>query len=142
MVVRRSLAAVDHTADRAVQEGMYSVVEQGEGDKGILVPGFNGLCRLLETGEHRAFAAGEVLTRIAVFADLCQHALHKAELVRHKGVGLDKFIFALVALQIRHGTVKGKEIPENRAVSVIAHTEHLLGQIRLFQDTLFDDLID
>ena len=56
-----TFAALDHTADGAVQEGMYRIVEEIKRRKGILVLIFNFLGRLLEPGKHGTLAAGEML---------------------------------------------------------------------------------
>ena len=54
-------AAVDDTADVALQEGAKRVVEAPERHEGILVAARNGLGGLLEARKHGALAAGEVL---------------------------------------------------------------------------------
>ena len=61
-------AAVDDAADVALEEGAECVVEAPERHEGVLVAGRNGLSRLLETREHGALAAGEVLAGAAAGA--------------------------------------------------------------------------
>ena len=86
MAVRSRLAAVDYAADGAFEERMYGVIEKAERNERVLVFVLDGLRRLLKAGEHGALAAGEMFAGVSVFADLRQHILHQAELIRHEWV--------------------------------------------------------
>ena len=68
--VRRILAAVDDPADGTFQEGVCCVIELIERHKGVFILVFDFLRRLLETGQHGAFAARKVFAGVAVLADL------------------------------------------------------------------------
>ncbi len=57
-----SLAAVDHPPDGPFQEGVDGVIEQVEGDQGVLVSAADLYCGLLEAGEQGPLSAGEVLS--------------------------------------------------------------------------------
>ena len=66
---------------------MYRVIELIERHKGVLVLVFDFLRRLLETGQHGAFAARKVLAGVTVLADFRENLLDDDELIRHKGEG-------------------------------------------------------
>ena len=83
--IRRILAAVDDPADGTLQEGIYRVIELIERHKGVLVLVLYLLRRLLEAGQHGAFAARKVLAGIAVFTDFRENLLDDDELIRNKG---------------------------------------------------------
>src|SRR5699024_10913577 len=91
MVVRRVLAAVDHSANGTLQKSMYGIVEQIEGQQGVFILILHLLGSLLEAGEHGTLTAGEVLAGVAMLADLCQHLLNDDELIGDKGECGSKF---------------------------------------------------
>ena len=107
--IRRILAAVDDPADGTLQEGMYRVIELIERNKGVLVLVLYLLRRLLETGQHGAFAARKVLAGIAVLADLCENLLDDDELIRNKGESRAELCCAGKALDVEDRIVKGKQ---------------------------------
>ena len=107
--IRRILAAVDDPADGALQEGMYRVIELIERHKGVLVLVLYLLRRLLEAGQHGAFAARKVLAGVAVLADLCENLLDDDELIRHKGEGRAELRRAGKALDVEDRVIEGKQ---------------------------------
>ena len=107
--IRRILAAVDDSADGALQEGMYRVIELIERHKGVLVLVLYLLRRLLEAGQHGAFAARKVLAGVAVLADLCENLLDDDELIRHKGEGRAELRRTGKALDVEDRIIKGKQ---------------------------------
>ena len=107
--IRRILAAVDDAADGAFQEGMYRVIELIERHKGVFILVFDFLRRLLEAGQHGAFAARKVLAGVAVLADLCENLLDDDELIRHKGEGRAELRCAGKALDVEDRIIKGKQ---------------------------------
>ena len=107
--VRRILAAVDDPADGALQEGMYRVIELIERHKGVFILVFDFLRRLLEAGQHGAFAARKVLAGIAVLADFRENLLDDDELIRHKGEGRAELRCAGKALDVEDRVIEGKQ---------------------------------
>ena len=107
--IRRILAAVDDPADGALQEGMYRVIELIERHKGVFILIFDFLCRLLETGQHGAFAARKVLAGVSVLADLCENLLDDDELIRNKGKSRAELRCAGKAFDVEDRIVKGKQ---------------------------------
>ena len=107
--IRRILAAVDDPADGALQEGMYRVIELIERHKGVFILVFDFLRRLLEAGQHGAFAARKVLAGVAVLADLCENLLDDDELIWHKGEGRAELRRAGKALDVEDRIIKGKQ---------------------------------
>ena len=107
--IRRILAAVDDPADGTLQEGMYRVIELIERHKGVFILVFDFLRRLLEAGQHGAFAARKVLAGVAVLADLCEDLLDDDELIRHKGEGRAELRRAGKALDVEDRIIKGKQ---------------------------------
>ena len=107
--IRRILAAVDDPADGALQEGMYRVIELIERHKGVLVLVLYLLRRLLETGQHGAFAARKVLAGIAVLADFRENLLDDDELIRDKGESRAELRRAGKALDVEDRIIKGKQ---------------------------------
>ena len=109
MGIRRILAAVDDSADGALQEGMYRVIELIERHKGVFILVFDFLRRLLETGQHGAFAARKVLAGIAVLADFRENLLDDDELIRDKGESRAELRRAGKALDVEDRIIKGKQ---------------------------------
>ena len=107
--VRRILAAVDNAADGTFQEGMYRVIELIERHKGVFILVFDFLRRLLEAGQHGAFAARKVLAGVAVLADLCENLLDDDELIRDKGESRAELRRTGKALDVEDRIVKGKQ---------------------------------
>ena len=107
--IRRILAAVDDPADGALQEGMYRVIELIERHKGVFILVFNFLRRLLEAGQHGAFAARKVLSGVAVLADFRENLLDDDELIRNKGESRAELRRAGKALDVEDRIVKGKQ---------------------------------
>ena len=107
--VRRILAAVDDPADGTFQEGVYCVIELIERHKGVFILVFDFLRRLLETGQHGAFAARKVFAGVAVLADLCENLLDDDELIRHKGEGRAELRCAGKALDVEDWVVESKQ---------------------------------
>ena len=107
--IRRILAAVDDPADGALQEGMYRVIELIERHKGVLVLVLYLLRRLLEAGQHGAFAARKVLAGVSVLADLCENLLDDDELIRNKGESRAELRCAGKALDVEDRIIKGKQ---------------------------------
>ena len=101
MIVCRFLAALDHAADGTVKECVNRIIEEIERCQCILVLILDLLCCLLEAGQHGTLTAGQMLSGIAVLADLRKHLLHDDELVRHKREVLCKLARAVVALNIQ-----------------------------------------
>ena len=83
-IVGSFLAALDHPADRTVQESMYSIIKAEERNKCILVPLLNFLCSFLETRKHGTLTAGQMLARISMLADFGKYLLHDNELIWNK----------------------------------------------------------
>ena len=106
--VRRVLAAVDDPANGTLQEGMYRVVELIERHKGVFILILDLLCRLLEAGQHGAFAARKVLAGVAVLADFRENLLDDDELIRHKGEGRAELCRAGKAFDVKDRIVKGE----------------------------------
>ena len=109
MIVSGGLAAVNHAADSAFQKGMHRVVEEAERYKGVFILVFDFLRRLLEAGQHGAFAARKVLAGVAVLADLCENLLDDDELIWHKGEGRAELRRAGKALDVEDRIIKGKQ---------------------------------
>ena len=107
--IRRILATVDDPADGALQEGMYRVIELIERHKGVLVLVLYLLRRLLETGQHGAFAARKVLAGVAVFTDFRENLLDDDELIRNKGKSRAELRCAGKALDVEDRIIKGKQ---------------------------------
>jgi len=106
--IRRILAAVDDPADGTLQEGMYRVIELIERHKGVFILILDLLCRLLEAGQHGAFAARKVLAGIAVLADFRENLLDDDELIRDKGERCAELCRAGKALDVEDRIIKGK----------------------------------
>ncbi len=140
--VRRILAAVDDPADSTLQEGMYRVVELIERHKGVLVLVFDFLCRLLEAGQHGAFAARKMLAGVAVLTDLRENLLDDDELIRNKGEGRAELCRAGKALDVEDGVIEGKQTLETRSLFLVLHLQKMICILRFRQNTLFDDLIN
>ena len=109
MRVRRVLAAVDDPADGALQEGIYRVIELIERHKSVFILVFNFLRRLLEAGQHGAFAARKVFAGVSVLADLCENLLDDDELIRDKGERCAELCRAGKALDVEDRIIKGKQ---------------------------------
>ena len=107
--IRRILAAVDDPADGALQEGMYRVIELIERHKGVFILVFDLLRRLLEAGQHGAFAARKVLAGVTVLADFRENLLDDDELIRDKWKSCAELRCAGKSLDVEDGVVKGKQ---------------------------------
>ena len=142
MIVCCSLAAVNHPPDGALKERVDGIIEEVEGDKGILVLILYLLRRLLEAGQHRTLTAGEVFAGIAVFPDFCKHFLDDDELIWHKGERGRKFRSVRKALDVQHRIVEGVEVFQDGVFFIIYHVEKMICLFGLCQHTLFDDLIN
>ena len=88
---------------------MYRVIELIERHKGVLVLVLYLLRRLLEAGQHGAFAARKVLAGVAVLADLCENLLDDDELIRDKGESRAELRRTGKALDVEDRIVKGKQ---------------------------------
>ena len=107
--IRRILAAVDDPADGALQEGMYRVIELIERHKGVLILVLNFLRRLLEAGQHGAFAARKVLAGVAVLTDFRKNLLDDNELIWDKWESRAKLCRAGKALDVEDRVIEGKQ---------------------------------
>ena len=85
MIVCRSLAAINNSADWTFKESVNRIVEQMERNQGVFILILHILCCLLESGEHRTLTTGQMLTGVTVFANLGKHLLDHDKLIRHKG---------------------------------------------------------
>ena len=88
---------------------MYRVIELIERHKGVFILVFDFLRRLLEAGQHGAFAARKVLAGIAVLADFRENLLDDDELIRHKGEGRAELRCAGKALDVEDRVIEGKQ---------------------------------
>ena len=88
---------------------MYRVIELIERHKGVLVLVLYLLRRLLEAGQHGAFAARKVLAGVAVLADFRENLLDDDELIRNKGESRAELRCAGKALDVEDGVVEGKQ---------------------------------
>ena len=88
---------------------MYRVIELIERHKGVFILILDLLCRLLEAGQHGAFAARKVLAGIAVLADFRENLLDDDELIRNKGERCAELSRAGKALDVEDRIVKGKQ---------------------------------
>ncbi len=132
---------VDHATDVALEEGLEGVVEHPERDDGVLVLVLHALRRLLEAAEHGALAAGEMLARAAVAADLPHDVLHELELVVGEGEGLGEVIGVVVANEVACGLLEGKEVAQDRGRLGVLGTEKVGRHGLLGQDAALDDLV-
>ena len=107
--IRRILAAVDDTANCTFKESMYRVVKLIERHKGVFVLVLNFLRRLLEAGQHGAFAARKVLAGVTVLADFRENLLDDDKLIWDKGERRAKLRCAGKALDVEDRIIKGKQ---------------------------------
>ena len=121
---------------------MDRVIKLIERHKGVLVLVFDFLRRLLEAGQHGAFAARKVLAGIAVLADFRENLLDDDKLIRNKGEGCAELCCAGKALNVENGVVKGEQAFETRSLFLVLHLQEVICILRLRQNTLFDDFID
>ena len=142
VVVSRGLAAVNDAPDRALKESMDSIIEEVEGDKGILVLILHLLCRFLESGQHRTLTTGKMLAGIAVFPNFSKYLLDDDKLIRHKGEGGRKLRTVRKSLDVQHRIVEGVKVFQDGVFFIIHHAEKLICLFILCQHTFFNDLID
>ena len=140
-IVRRLLAALDHPAYGAVQEGMDGVVEAEERHECGFVLLLNPLHRLLKARQHGALAAGQVLARIAVLANLGKHLLHDDELVGHKGEIHGKLGGAGVTLDVQYGIGEAEQVAQLGVPGIVERFQLRSSFRLLFQDALLNHLI-
>ena len=142
VVVSCGLAAVDNATDGAFKESMYGVIEQVERHKCIFVLVLYALGGFLRCGKHRSFCTGEVLTGVAVFADLRHDFLQNDELIRNQRECRYKLVASGEALNIQHWIIKGKQVLQYGVFFLVDRTQKLLGFLVLRQNALFDDFIN
>ena len=88
---------------------MYRVVKLIERHKGVFVLVLNFLRRLLEAGQHGAFAARKVLAGVTVLADFRENLLDDDKLIWDKGERRAKLRCAGKALDVEDRIIKGKQ---------------------------------
>ena len=131
-------AAINHIANRTVQKRMYSIIEAEQWHQCKLVLFFHFLGCFLETAQHGTLAAREVLTRIAVFADLHKNFLHDKELVRNKRKILCKLCRARESFDVRHCVGKAKQVSHPRVFLLIDCIQRFFCFWSFFQNALLD----
>ena len=139
--IRCILAALDHTANGTVKEGMYGIVEAEERNQRIFVLILNLLRGFLETGQHGTLTTRKVFARVAMFADLSKDFLHDDELIRHKREVHCELVCSGKALDIQNGVREAKEIAKDRVIFMVEAFQLLLDIGLFLQDTLLDNLI-
>ena len=142
MIVCRSLAAVDNPSDGAFEECVNCIVKKMEWNQSIFILILHILCCFLEPGEHGTLTAGQMLTGIAVLANLGKHLLDHDELIRHKGESCRKLRTIRKALDVKNGIVESIEVFEYGVFLVIDHAKKLICRICFRQNTLFDNFIN
>ena len=142
MGVSRILAAVNDPTDGTFKESMYRVIELIERHKGVLVLVFDFLSSLLKARQHGALATRKVLARITVFADLCEYLLNDNKLIGDKGESRTEFSCAGKALDVQDRVIKGEKAFQPGGFLLILHLQKVVGILRLFQNTFFNDLIN
>ena len=136
------LAAIDDAVDGAVEEAAHRVVEAVEWSEGALILLLDGDGCLLETREHGALTASEVLARVAVLADFVEDFLQQKELIGDEWVVCREGFFRGEALEVRGGVLEHEEIVERGAVLLERLGKDALGFIILGEDAALDDFVD
>ena len=139
--IRCVLAALDHTANGTVKEGMYGIVEAEERNQRVFVLILNLLSCFLETGQHGTLTTGKVLAGVAVLTDLSKDLLHDDELIRDKREVYCELVCSGKALDIQNGVREAEEIAKDRIIFMIEAFQLLLDIGLFLQDTLLDDFI-
>jgi len=85
----------------------------------MLIPILNLLGSLLETGEHGAFTAGQVLAGVAMLADFRKHFLHDNKLVGDKGKIHRKFTRTGKPLDIQDGIGETEQVAEYGVILLV-----------------------
>ena len=139
--VCRLLAALDHSADRTVKECVNCVVEEIERCQCIFVLILDLLCSFLESGQHGTLTAGQMLSGIAVLANLGEHLLHDDELIRYEREVPCKLSRTAVALDVQNGIREGEQISQHGIIFVVDLLQLRCNLFLLLKDTLLDNLI-
>ena len=121
---------------------MNCIVKKMEWNQSIFILILHILCCFLEAGEHGTLTAGQMLTGIAVLANLGKHLLDHDELIRHKGESCRKLRTIRKALDVKNGIVESIEVFEYGVFLVIDHAKKLICRICFRQNTLFDNFIN
>ena len=131
-------AAINHIANGTIQERMYSIIEAEQRHQRKLVLLFHFLGCFLETAQHGTLAAREVLTRIAVFADLHKNFLHDEKLVWNERKVLCKLCRTREALDVWHCICKAEQVAHPGAFLLIDCIQRFFCFWSLFQNTLLN----
>ena len=117
---------------------MYSIIEAEQWHQCKLVLFFHFLGCFLETAQHGTLAAREVLTRIAVFADLHKNFLHDEKLVWNERKVLCKLCRTREALDVRHCICKAEQVAHPGAFFLIDRIQRSFCFRSFFQNTLLN----
>ena len=136
------MAAVDHLTDVVLQKFRERIVEAPQRHERAGFAAGHRLGRFLKPGKHGALAAGEVLARIAVDADLLEHVAHEVELVFHERVRLAEIFGSTISHQVGARIFEGEQVLQHRRLRIIGGVEQRGGRVGFIEHATLDDLVD
>ena len=124
---------------------MNRIVEEIERSQRELILILNLLRRFLESGQHGTLPTGQMLSGIAMLADLGKYFLHDDELIRYERKISRKLSWTIKAFNIQNRItgriIKTEQISQHGIILIIYLFQLRCYLILLSEDTLLDHFI-